>query len=1021
MKTFFNQPYQPLKALILSVLLVLFQGLGVFVLPLSAQPLLHWPTVRYTVKDGLPGMQCMSVFQDNRGAVWIGTKAGLSRFNGEKFENFGLKDGLLSDYVTVVGQDPQGYIWFNCLYGGLVRFDGQRFKQYPKILPPNNDFHAFMEQDGTILIQNVQNTSKFYQLKNDTLRLFNWAGVPRAIQHKTRGISLTKNKGEYLFTTSESLWLYKNQQLQLLAKGNYGFDLPKPVHGDVFVTARRPDTSYDIWIWNGQRLELFMTTTAKTVNGKTIRNFKIERQLLYDYVFNFDGSMYLLEKHSSRYSVVYADNPANEVSYQDSPDRPSAIRYIATEKGLLGLVKNGFKSFTETDVPYTWSVVEDKAGDYWFLNFGKSLQKYNGRSITEITDYPKAIQDNQWYYHAMRDKWGQLWLPSAYGILHYNGQHYTHLLKTEKVALAFALAENKTQNTVAACTYNGVFMIDSRPPYKYRKQTGMGVLFKNLVGCAAVAPDGAYWFSGYGLARYDSLKHQTVYYNQDNKKIAAGGIMSLFFDRQGTLWAGSWGMGLFRFNAKKDVFEPVFGRWLKGMVPFVEQLDPDHILIADAFNLYAVSLKDTTQVRCFNHHNGFMGLETGQLGSYRDSKGQIWLTSGSALSVLDPAQLELRPAAFCANIVQVSRGDSLPLRVPFVGQSQYVALPFGQNNMSFTVEALGEDKPFETQYSYRVKGFLDEWSAWQTQDLVALTNLPNGRFTMEVKARRGTLTKESAVVKLDFGVSMYFWHSPNFYKYAAAIIAGLSLLALYLGYRQRQRFIENQNQKKQIRDREQEVRFLQIQTIQAQMNPHFTFNVLSSIQHLVETNNTESASINIVKLSTLMRHYLEASMIGNGKDESVFDNEIALDKEIELIRMYAEFEQLQYRDKFEFDISIDPTLISSNYRIPPMILQPFVENAIKHGLFYQESVGHLWIRFVRKNEEVLQCIIEDNGVGRERAAEIQKKSIKSYQSRGTELVNRRVAILNEIGYDIDIQTNDRVGGGTVVTVLIGYK
>jgi LytS/YehU family sensor histidine kinase len=170
-----------------------------------------------------------------------------------------------------------------------------------------------------------------------------------------------------------------------------------------------------------------------------------------------------------------------------------------------------------------------------------------------------------------------------------------------------------------------------------------------------------------------------------------------------------------------------------------------------------------------------------------------------------------------------------------------------------------------------------------------------------------------------------------------------------------------------------------------------------------------------------MRHYLEASMIGSGKDESVFNNEIALHKEIELLQMYAEFEQLQYRDKFVFDISIDPMLISSNYRIPPMILQPFVENAIKHGLFYQERLGHLWIRFVKKNEEVLQCIIEDDGVGRERAAEIQKNSIKSYQSRGTELVNRRVVILNEIGYDIDIQTNDRAGGGTVVTVLIGYK
>jgi ligand-binding sensor domain-containing protein len=1013
MKPLFVNNYQLLKILILSILILPLRGQGGLGL--------SWPTIRYTIRNGLTGMQCMSVFKDNRGAVWVGTKTGLSRFNGEKFEKFGLKDGLLGEYVTVVGQDPQGYVWFNCQYHGLVRFDGQHFKQYPNIIPPNNDFMAKMEQDGTILIHDVQNASKVYQLKNDTLRLFSWVGVPTNIQQKVRRISLTKNKGEYLIETSNALWLYKNQQLRLLAKGDFVFDEPSFVHGDVFVKARRADTSYDTWIWNGQSLQRFMTTTAKTITGKTVRDFKIVRQLGYDYVFNFDGSMYLLEKRSSRYSVIYADNPSNDVSYQDSPDKPDAIRYIATEKGLLGLVKNGFKSFSESAVPYAWSVAEDKSGNYWFLNFGNSLQKYDGHTITEITDYPKKIVDNQWYYHALRDKLGHSWLPSAYGILHYDGQHYTHLLKTEKTAMAFALAENKAQNTVAACTYNGVFMIDTRPPYKYRIQADTGRIFKNLVGCAAVSPnDGAYWFSGYGLARYDSLKHQTVYYNRDNKKIDAGSIMSLFFDNRGTLWAGSVYRGLFRFNAQKDVFERVFGRWLTGMVPFVEQLDADHLLIADQYNLYAVSLKDTTQVRCFNHNNGFMGTETGQLGSYRDSKGQIWLMSGSVLSVLDPAQLDLQPAAFRVSIVQVSRGDSLPIRVPFVGKSQSVALLFGQNSVSFTVEALGEDKPFETQYSYRVKGFLNDWSAWQTQDLVALTNLPNGTFTLEVKARRGMLASESAVVKLDFEVSMYFWLSPNFYKYASLVGLFLLAIAIYLGYRQRRYNHEILAQNKKIKDKEQEVRFLQVQTIQAQMHPHFTFNVLGSIQNLIESSDFENAGANIVKLSALIRNYLEASLMGNGSSNSLYDKEIPLGDEINLLKMYVEFEQLQYKNRIEYELTIADDLVPDNYRIPPLILQPFVENAIKHGLLYRESGGKVWIKFTKIDDETLQCVIEDDGVGRGRAAELQQASLRIYKSRGTELVKNRVHILNEMGYKINIQTNDRPGGGTVVVVLIGY-
>ena len=1001
----------------LSALLTVFVWSMTTLLAQTQQPAdiqLQWPVVRYTIKNGLPGMQCMSVFKDNRGVVWIGTKTGLSRFNGEKFENFGVKDGLLGDFVTVVGQDPQGYVWFNCLFRGLVRFDGQHFKQYLNPFP-DLDTQAQMEQDGTIMIQlYTPNGRRVYQFKNGVVRPFDWTGVPAYIQRKITCVLLTKNEGQYLFTTDDGLWLYKNKQLRALAKGTFGFCEGKLVHGDAFAELRRADGGYDRFVWDGKSLQLVMTTKAQTVNGKMVSTFKVLRQLPYDYIFDFAGSLYLLEKNSYNCLIIYADNPSNDVAYQDTPGKPDAIRYVATEKGLLGLVKNGFKSFTEQAVPYTWSVVEDKVGHYWFLNYEKSLQKYDGRTVAEVTDHPKEVQSNQWYYHALKDKFGHLWLPNAQGIVRFDGQRYTHLLKTENKSLAFALAENKAQNTVAACTFNGVFMIDTRPPHRYRKQRDTTTMFNNLVGCAVVSPGGAYWFGGYGVARYDSLKHQTVYYNRDNKKLNAGGIMSLFFDTSGTLWAGSVRKGLFRFNAKKDVFERVFGRWLTGMVPFVEQLDPDHLLIADQTNLYAVSLKDTNQVRCLNHNNGFVGIEPGQLGSYKDSKGQIWITSGSVLSVLDPAQLDLAPASLRVSIVQVSRTDSLPLRLPFVGKSTVVKLPFGQNNVSFTVEALGEDKPFRTQYSYRIKKVLNKWSEWQTQDLISLTNLPSGTFTLEVKARRGVLADESAVAKVNFEVSMYFWRSPFFYMYAALV--GLFLLGCMAFLWRRQ-----DGQARKIEVHERKVRFLQVQTIQAQMNPHFIFNALTTVQNSIVNNQQQQAVENLIKLSTLIRNFLEASIITDSSEGSIFKSEILLSTEIELIKLYVEFEQLQYEDRFEFSFLIDPKLNPSNNRIPPLLIQPFVENAIKHGLLPKVSGGKLWIELRALDEDTLLCIVEDNGVGRQQARLRRQNSLAGYKSRGTELVENRKKILNEIGYDIRINTNDRPDGGTVVTIEIGFK
>lgn len=164
-------------------------------------------------------------------------------------------------------------------------------------------------------------------------------------------------------------------------------------------------------------------------------------------------------------------------------------------------------------------------------------------------------------------------------------------------------------------------------------------------------------------------------------------------------------------------------------------------------------------------------------------------------------------------------------------------------------------------------------------------------------------------------------------------------------------------------------------------------------------------------------------MLTDNKNGSLFSHEIQLSREVELLKMYIEFEQLQYVDRFEYEISLDGKLNTENYRVPPLILQPFVENAIKHGLLYKSpsEKGMLLIRFISLNEDTLICTIEDNGVGRTEANLIQTRSLKKYKSRGTELVKRRVDILNEMGYDITITVDDGITGGTVVTIQIGYR
>ena len=226
--------------------------------------------------------------------------------------------------------------------------------------------------------------------------------------------------------------------------------------------------------------------------------------------------------------------------------------------------------------------------------------------------------------------------------------------------------------------------------------------------------------------------------------------------------------------------------------------------------------------------------------------------------------------------------------------------------------------------------------------------------------------------------------------------------------------------RKRQEENERLIKYLQVQTLQAQINPHFIFNVLGAMQNQILSANPQEANRHLVNLSKLIRRFLDSSVSSAPPGKGMAQNEIPLEQEMELLKMYIEFEQLQRQGRFGYEVLTDKALNIANLTIPPMIIQPYVENAIKHGLLYMEEgegVGRLVITHA-KNEDALCVTIEDNGVGRQRAAEIQRRSHQIYKSHGTRLVENRVAILNEMGYHIAIETNDRTGGGTVVTIKI---
>lgn len=201
--------------------------------------------------------------------------------------------------------------------------------------------------------------------------------------------------------------------------------------------------------------------------------------------------------------------------------------------------------------------------------------------------------------------------------------------------------------------------------------------------------------------------------------------------------------------------------------------------------------------------------------------------------------------------------------------------------------------------------------------------------------------------------------------------------------------------------------------LRLQMNPHFLFNSLSSIQHLIVSKQTTKA----YKYLTIFSNFLRSLLNYAEK------NFIPLDEEIKILTMYVELESLRFDESFHFNISVDDNLSNDIVFVPSLMIQPFAENAIWHGLLHKDGDKRLHIRFAADGGEVLHCIIEDNGIGREKAAAIKNNNIsaKVHESKGIGIIRERLHLLQQkTGKPASVNFEDIEPSGTRVIINIPY-
>ncbi len=359
------------------------------------------------------------------------------------------------------------------------------------------------------------------------------------------------------------------------------------------------------------------------------------------------------------------------------------------------------------------------------------------------------------------------------------------------------------------------------------------------------------------------------------------------------------------------------------------------------------------------------GVPTNDLTEILYKDDMLYLGSESGLTIINKNEIttndEFKP--YIRDVIvngKKGRNDSLLLK----------HTPDLKIKINFSAVNFFDTK--NTTFSYELHPIQKKWTTTESGE-VNLYNLEPNDYVLLLKVHNGS---EEKIIKFPINILPNWWQTIWFRVLAAILIIGLIIAWLvYFSVRMGLKKRKKLTQEKQVAQ-------LQLKALRSQMNPHFVFNSLAAIQYYINSNDLETSERYLVKFSKLIRTFFELS----GK------NEILIADEIMLLENYLIIEKLRFKNKFEYQINIDSLIDIKQTKIPTMLLQPIVENAINHGLFNRETPGNLWIDFLKINSKEMHVSIKDNGVG---IAQTKKK--EKQRKKSSRVLKERLYFLNQYG------------------------
>lgn len=930
-------------------------------------------------RDGLLSPKIYSLLQDASGYLWIGSELGVSRYNGYEFYNIQYTDrNQLIGKILCLAQDSTGAIW---LGGdkGLFYFNNDTLHQVT--IKNRHDIAVeslAVDANGNLWIGEL---TQLYLLDGNAIQLqankpSNTLDIKPFIAHEFRSIALALDPQNNLYAASYEGVFGVNKQHKL----DTIWQNPNPQNEVVSVAAISRDTL--LLNRNDGPITALLRGRELPLKPKLLIGRKVIR---------YGRQLYAL---SSKTVEIFCDGEIKqEIFFEDLTNHVTAVIidkekniWIGSWEGLLKFSQTAFTSFPLTGFDHKdfFSMLENNDGKILIGGNRGTIYEYKNISIQKAADLPKPFERAEIkciYQHTDNS----YWLGSGYeGIAQIKNNTVTHWNEHNILPDNTVEALLKTKDgRLFASTEKGVTVIhlDSLKPI------GEQFLFKNqytrspkLMGCIEI--NGQYIFYGnQGLFRL--VNKQLLPDSIKGFAIQALYINSVTSDKNGTVWIATQGKGLLQCGfSNNQLF--LQKQWLQQ-----DGLTTDIILSAltDKNNNIWISgyagislllnKQNSKRIVNFTSHDGLLSTYYQHLKLEQQKNGTIWGLSSMGLFYFHPDSIHTntaKPTLFITDIVASNVSNNEPQLTEHLSTQAPATLPYNHNSLQFLFTAISLTNPEQIRYSYRLKGFEDKWIETKNRE-ASFSFLPPGNYTFELLACNNSNVWTDSAIVYRFTILPPFWQTWWFRIVAAMALAIVILMIV-------KRRIGSVKKEAAIK---QQMAELEAKALRAQMNPHFIFNSLNAIQECIITEKVEEAYEYLSKFSRLLRLVLNNS-------EREF---ITLSSEIEMTKLYLSLESLRFRQSFVYDIVVDENLDTDFIKIPSMLVQPFVENAVWHGLRHKAGEKKLLVRF-NENANRLVIDIEDNGVGRQKAASIKKQKLGSEQfdSKGSVLSQQRLDILN---------------------------